>query len=238
LEVGEAMAFAGGEVLPLCLSAPAGEEAEYTMIASNVGGTAAAVLQVLLDGEGAFTPIGATNRVHALDRPVSRLTPDEAFHRRLRVDVSRRLEPQLRQGIDSGSFAPSPQLSANQVITFNAASIGGSGCTEPEPRGGRIRYIGQHGVAVADTLNPEEGFTDAEYKEFIDFFGQEVWPLVTENFGEPSDIDGNGKVFVFFTRAVNELIENSAGRGSYVGGFFFNRDLFPVERCQGSNEAE
>ncbi|HET6760968.1 MAG TPA: hypothetical protein VFH13_02660, partial [Gemmatimonadaceae bacterium] len=49
-------------------------------------------------------------------------------------------------------------------------------------------------------------------------------------------------VILFFTRAVNEL--TPPGQNSYVGGFFFSRDLFPktasgnVEACGASNVAE
>jgi hypothetical protein len=63
-----------------------------------------------------------------------------------------------------------------------------------------------------------------------------------QNFGEPTDIDGNGKVIIFFTSAVNALTPR--GADYYVGGFFFSRDLFPADKpesaggCAGSNVAE
>ena len=39
-------------------------------------------------------------------------------------------------------------------------------------------------------------------------------------------IDENQRVIIFYTRAVNEL--TPSGADSYVGGFFYNRDLFPT----------
>ncbi|HJU64244.1 MAG TPA: hypothetical protein VJ596_01145, partial [Gemmatimonadaceae bacterium] len=48
-----------------------------------------------------------------------------------------------------------------------------------------------------------------------------------------------GRVIIFYTRAVNELTPQ--GSGSFVGGFFFGRDLFAKagsSPCEGSNEAE
>jgi hypothetical protein len=63
-----------------------------------------------------------------------------------------------------------------------------------------------------------------------------------QNFGEPSDIDRNGKVLIFFTAAVNALTPRNADY--YVGGFFHPRDLYPkaatrtLPACAGSNEAE
>ena len=62
------------------------------------------------------------------------------------------------------------------------------------------------------------------------------------NFGAPCDIDDNGKIAILFTRAVNEL--TPANSPSFVGGFFFPRDLFPAHAaptfdvCATSNEGE
>src|SRR5260221_5336502 len=62
------------------------------------------------------------------------------------------------------------------------------------------------------------------------------------NFGEPTDIDGNGRVAIIFTRAVNEL--TPARSTSYVGGLAFSRDLFPrtgtarATGCAASNQGE
>jgi hypothetical protein len=69
-----------------------------------------------------------------------------------------------------------------------------------------------------------------------------VWPVVTGAFGEPRDVDGNGRVVIFYTRAVNEL--TPPGSGAYVGGYFHARDLFPtrardgIAACAASNVAE
>jgi hypothetical protein len=70
-----------------------------------------------------------------------------------------------------------------------------------------------------------------------------VYPLDVTHFGAPSDIDGNGRVGIVFTRSVNELTPKN--NGSFVGGFFYSRDLFPKDStqqfgkgCAGSNEGE
>jgi hypothetical protein len=103
--------------------------------------------------------------------------------------------------------------------------------------------VTQHAVIVADNLNPSGGFTDAEYAAIGQEFDTKVYPLVTQNFLTPGDIDENaGKVVVFYTRAVNEL--SPANSESIVGGFFHPRDLFPkagsatLQACAASNEAE
>ena len=59
-------------------------------------------------------------------------------------------------------------------------------------------------------------------------------------FGAVTDIDNNGHVILFFTRAVNEA--TASGASSVVLGFFYQRDLFPKTAspgpCVGSNVGE
>ncbi len=67
-----------------------------------------------------------------------------------------------------------------------------------------------------------------------------VDPVDRAAFGTPSDIDNNGHVILFFTRAVNEL--TPPGALGVTLGFFFPRDLYPKTAapgpCAGSNVAE
>jgi hypothetical protein len=95
---------------------------------------------------------------------------------------------------------------------------------------------------LADTLNPSGGFIAADYQRFAARFDTLVYPLDVANFGAPADIDQNKKIILLFTEAVNELTPRNST--SYVGGFFFGRDLFPVndtpdfQGCRGSNFGE
>ena len=59
--------------------------------------------------------------------------------------------------------------------------------------------------------------------------------LDTLNFGNPTDIDANGRVAILFTPAVNSI---PAPPGAVVGGLFAGRDLEPVATCVASNEGE
>ena len=102
--------------------------------------------------------------------------------------------------------------------------------------------IGTRSIVLSDTLNPAGGFTTADFQRFAARFDTLVYPVDVTNFGAPADIDNNQKVVLLFTSAVNALTPpNSA---SYVAGFFFDRDLFPVadtpqfQGCAGSNYSE
>jgi hypothetical protein len=119
-------------------------------------------------------------------------------------------------------------------MTLNTNSL--DYCVNAQMRTGRVVAVTQHAVVLADTANPANGFSDAEYAAYGAAFDTVSYLVDVANFGEPTDIDNNGgRVILFFTHAVNE---NGAG----VLGFFFGRDLLPkvgeFGSCPGSNVGE
>jgi hypothetical protein len=134
------------------------------------------------------------------------------------------------------------EITVTVVTQFNVNAEEGEGCKNPEWRNFRVETESEHLLIASDLENPSGGFTGADYNAFAATFESLVWPVLTENFGTPSDIDGNGKVIAFFTSAVNELSPKNST--SVVGGFFYGRDLFPktasggIPACPTSNEAE
>jgi hypothetical protein len=102
--------------------------------------------------------------------------------------------------------------------------------------------VGSRGIFLEDAGNPTGGPTTAEYEAMSRSFDDLVYPTITANFGVPTDIDGNGRVMILFTRAVNELTPRDSE--SLVGGFFYSRDLFPTRdegafrACAASNAGE
>ncbi|HEX6746607.1 MAG TPA: Ig-like domain-containing protein [Longimicrobium sp.] len=115
-----------------------------------------------------------------------------------------------------------------------------SACSaNPSVRRGVVRSVGQHLVIVADTANPPGGFTTAQYDSIATEFDSIAWPVDSANFGAPTDVDGNGHVVAFFTRAVNELSPQNSS--SVVLGFFASKDIFsndPADGCTNSNMGE
>ncbi|HVZ78305.1 MAG TPA: Ig-like domain-containing protein [Gemmatimonadaceae bacterium] len=113
-------------------------------------------------------------------------------------------------------------------------------CTNPTLTTGRIAAISNSAVVVADTSNPAGGFTDAQYASFAVGMDTLVNPVDTTAFGTPYNIDGTGKVIIFFTKAVNQLTPNGGANG-VVLGFYYSRDLYPktspTGNCPGSNFA-
>jgi hypothetical protein len=126
-----------------------------------------------------------------------------------------------------------------QILQLNVDE----GCdSTPRYRFGRVAAVTNSAIVIADTGNPAGGFTDADYQSVGVTFDTLVNPLDTTAFGAPTDIDGNGRIILFYTRAVNELtLAHSQG---VVEGFFNPRDLFPTtdpdpnNACSESNFAE
>lgn len=131
-------------------------------------------------------------------------------------------------------------VAVGSLVSLN--SNANEACTKASMRAGRVMAVGRKAIVVADTLNPSNGFTQAEYASIATTFDDVVDAIDTKAFGEPSDIDGNGHVVLYFSSAVNELTPKNAGY--YIGGFFFARDLFPntatatIDACAASNVAE
>jgi hypothetical protein len=168
---------------------------------------------------------------------------DEAFETRLRDRERTEL---------TGRFAAARRWSAARVPSLPAAVTVGqiveinvnatSACSNPIRHPARVMAIGTKAIILNDTLNPKPGFGSADYQRFAARFDTLVYPMDVAAFGEPTDIDKNGRIAIVFTRAVNELTPR--GSTSYVGGLTFSRDLFPqagsarAEACAASNEGE
>lgn len=175
----------------------------------------------------------------------------ERFDMHLRMVARNELTPLIpsarawyRQRSSSGaSFNAIPSsVSVGQILTLNANGL--SACSNPINVGARVVAISPSAIVVADTANPTGGFTDADYASFATTFDTLINPLDVGNYGQPSDIDHNSRILILFTKEVNKL--TPAGSQGVIGGFFFERDLFPIsapqgspfESCPGSNQGE
>ena len=176
------------------------------------------------------------------------------FERRLRETAARTLRPRIaaardwrRTGPAAVDGAAGPRraviprnVTVGTVVTLNAN--GDEPCERPQYRGARVQAVSNRAIVVADTSNPMNGFTTADYESIAATFDTLVDAVDRRNFGDPSDLDGNGRVVLYYTSAVNALTPRNSD--FYVGGFFTPRDLFPTrdgplgKGCAGSNEAE
>jgi hypothetical protein len=252
LEVGGSVTLGGVAASTVCLGGGvAGSEYVAVPFHSDTAGAPSVPVQL---GAQGVVPVAPTSPALAMSLARGRPLNDD-FHQRLREQAERELAPHVYQAIGSrrsagaaGVHRPSSVLNlgnptVGQQVKVNVASQGeDSSCKVPDMRTGRVAAVTQRAVVLADVQNPSGGLTDAEYASFGMGFDTLVYPAITQAFGEPGDVDANGRVVIFYTRAVNELTDGASG--SYVGGFFHPRDLFPtsdrdgLSACANSNVAE
>lgn len=253
LAVGETFVASGGGAALLCVAGGPGSEYVYVPFHHSGAGAARLAVEVSAGGvtaaAGPPTPFLSPSAGLSLSAAPVEPRRDLDWELRLREREIRELTPLLPGArAEMARRASSGALRALMVetpaegslITLNANPD--QACSNPNNRTGRVVAVTQRAIVVVDTTNPPSNVTDAEYRSFGQRFDDFVWPIDTRNFGEPSDIDDNNRVVIFYTRVVNEL--TGADATSFVAGFFFGRDLFPrtgtspFGTCATSNERE
>jgi hypothetical protein len=102
--------------------------------------------------------------------------------------------------------------------------------------------VGDHFVLLEDIQvgnRPDNmKFTAEDWQDINHSLDEVVAPLNEAYFGDPSDLDGNERVFVLFTAEVNRMTD--PGASAFIAGFFNQADLLDAGQdfCPGSNEGE
>ncbi|HEX2091739.1 MAG TPA: hypothetical protein VHG28_05020, partial [Longimicrobiaceae bacterium] len=243
LGVGEVRAFRGTEGEVLCVDA-GGDAAEFTLVPFFASSNGEARLRVSTLGGNLQPVTGPPNpslggeEVPGADLPAR----DQEFHLRVLNEARRILRIRSASpgtaplASRAGGSQPAPSAappSVGDVITLTVPRFDLSGvnpCEVVHTQQGRVAAVSQRAILVNDVANPSGGLTDAELQTFGQQFDDLVYPVDTQYFGTPTDIDQNGRVIIFFTRRVNELTPPNSG--GYVGGFFWAGDLFPRQATQ------
>ncbi|MFL5613033.1 MAG: Ig domain-containing protein [Gemmatimonadaceae bacterium] len=171
---------------------------------------------------------------------------DLMFDRRMRELGERVVMPMasharaaIRQRALSPNLSSVPTyLSVGDLVQLNTNT---DPCASPVSTTGRVIVTSARAIIVADTSNPPGGFSSADYARISVTYDTLVAAVEDAAFGAPTDLDANGKVILFFTRALNAL--TPSGTTSVVSGFFHPRDLLPriyngELYCAASNERE
>lgn len=158
------------------------------------------------------------------------------------VDMAREAYTARKTTTSDFGFTAALRAVPNVGDTLRLNTQALTGCSNGTIKGAVVKAVGTRSIVVADTSNPANGYSLAEYQSIAATFDTLIYPLDVDNFGPPSDISGYGRVILFFTSAVNQL--TPSGASFIIGGFFFSRDLYPktskngLQGCTGSNEAE
>lgn len=224
---------------------------EFALVPFNADTTYAHSASISFTSQGASavtTPLASRTFAAApsfsltpSDQSAAMLGSSSGFEMRLRESERRVLTPLIpaarswyrnRYSSQSGTglrpsfstVASSPTVGDLVTLNTKTGATLSDACQVPDNRTGRVVAITTHAIVVADTNNPIGGYTDQEYLTVGQQF-DDVYAMDVAAFGDPTDIDSNGKIVMFFTRAVNEMTPK--GSASVVGGFFYGRDLFP-----------
>jgi hypothetical protein len=107
-----------------------------------------------------------------------------------------------------------------------------------------VASVSRRAILAVDTLDgpPTLLFPQTVLDSITQEFDNNTFVTDSSYFGNPTDVDGNGRVILLFTGEVNKLTPPSS-TGGFVGGFFFAGDYFPKtgavgHSCAESNNAE
>ena len=220
--------------------------AEYTVVPTNPSGAAA--LAVTATATGVTSAGGPPNPLTAEPPTALRLTidgaataaladdpaPDDAADlARVERDRAATVAALARGAASPPPAARRPPPAVGDLLTFNVAP----GCDGArDERTGTVQRVSANAVLVYDNGNPSGGFDAARTDSLVARFERVAWPAITNAFGTPTDLDGNGRVVLFLTRAVNERTPVSS---SVVNeGYVASRDLLSASACPRSNEGE
>jgi hypothetical protein len=166
--------------------------------------------------------LAAEAKVRASDR--------EVFERHRAQPAAMRVAPSAAM---PSSF-PST-LKVGDIVSTRVAAYGQNACTGFIPIQALVRHVGTKGIWLEDVANPAGGYTLADIQLFSQLFDSQIYAGDVENFGAPTDVDGNGRVAIVITKEVNKI---SFGEGTFLLGFVAAADLVSRNTCASSNEGE
>lgn len=224
------------------LSADAG--AEFVLVTSYGSPASTAIVQLQVTGNGIVAP-PAASVIPPVGQQIEHAqgaAPAVAFETALRSRERSEIGPYIAGARSWFASRPAAITAIAREGDFTAVNVNAFDfCAAPDMRTARVAAITNSAVILADTSNPAGGFTDEEYRAFGAAMDTLVYPVDTTAFGAPMDIDGNGRVAILFTSAVNELTPRGSTSGVALG-FFYLRDLLPRQSilgaCPGSNVRE
>jgi hypothetical protein len=226
-----------------CLRLPGGGAAsEYLVVAyagngteSNNGSSSSYALQ----GDPAALT-AAINGLPSLAElpgtaPFVRGGPVE-FHRRLRASEHALATSGVAQLLNAWSGPPAALAVPvfGDRDSFSVCKV--VACNSFVRVGATVRYVGPAGVIYLDDQLPAgaEALTQPDFDQLGTVFDQYLYPADTTAFGRESDINGDQRIAILITDAVNDLTPD-CGTGRVIG-YFFGNDL--VASAAGSNRRE
>ncbi|HEX7118151.1 MAG TPA: IPT/TIG domain-containing protein [Longimicrobiales bacterium] len=238
LAVGEALALTDPDEMA-CLRLPGTDGVAYLVVPQNANSVDGRSLPYQLvgvtgQGGGIVTALSPRPRVEALPlREAGRATAQGAWELglRRRERSLRRAGTEFAAGVGARAAAEVPSVGDRKQFDVYNGDDGFTTITA------RVMYVSDHAVVYQDVNAPAGGFVEGDFETFAALFDDPIYTTDIAAFGEPSDVDGNGRIIILFTPIVNELTERGSDAG-FIAGFFYGIDLYSRETYAHSNEAE
>lgn len=156
---------------------------------------------------------------------VRRLAEEEALVRSLAgAEVLRTPDP---GAIQAAARAPSPGR-----FVFDVSRLASCATNDTYKRVGTLLYENDALAVYQDSIQRETSpITVGRAQELADYYADHGRDMIASYFGEPSDIDGNGKLVLFAHPSID-------GNWDEAIAEVRNRDFFPADVCPQSNEME
>jgi hypothetical protein len=129
----------------------------------------------------------------------------------------------------AGSAAVPGTVAVGDSVTVKYP-LRNNSCNASTPVRALVRHKGARSIWLEDVNNPAGGFTAGDYAELADMFDGRIFAANEDYFGEPTDLDGNGRIVIVITAELNK-------ERPFVLGRVFAADLFPGD-CPGGNGGE
>lgn len=243
LNVGEVRTITGSQRNLLCVAGGA-SGADYAISAINLdtGSTTRTFAMLPTGTQGVGTPLAPSlANIVAATAPADNPETERRHLQRMR-NMRRTLGSRMASAASSASsirgLATAPSVGTIVSLNTNGDGVGGDACkaNTTDYHGSRVAAVTNRAIVIVDTTAPPNGLTDADYLSIGTTFDTLVYDVDVNAFGAPYDLDGNGKIILFFTPGVNSL--TPANANYVIGGFFDSRDLYPTAQCAASNVGE
>jgi hypothetical protein len=229
LQAGQARFIADPAELS-CFRLPGGiAGARYALIAQNATTVYRADTPFeLASFSGALPAAPAAAR-----RPLADLPAAEAFELRLRTRERQWVAAAAElRAATAGPAAQQAEPGLGDQRTFKVLNSE----NESVSITAEIEAISERAILYQDVAAPASGFTTADFTRFGTLFDDPIYDTDAQVFGEPSDVDANGRIIILFTPRVNSLTKR--GESSFIAGYFYGCDLVERTKCSDSNRGE
>jgi len=247
--------------IPNGIDLPSGSSArDFVIIVGNTNPTIDAVANFVVKADrsaGGSSDLSASADLNSgLNRASQTINsatpPQQAFETKVRTFERQHLLLRSKSApIGSTRFSLRRSLQAasvpavGDVLNLDVPDGGGNDlCADYFQTQAVVASVSRRAILAVDTLDgpPTLLFPQTVLDSITQEFDNNTFVTDSSYFGNPSDVDGNGRVILLFTGEVNKLTPANS-TGGFVGGFFFAGDYFPKtgaasQSCAESNNAE